>query len=323
MHTLPLSSYLPNVSTLAYGCMGLGGNWDRSAITDEHIKQGHAVIDCALDNGINLFDHADIYTLGKAEQVFGNILAARPSLRESLFLQSKCGIRFDDDKGPKRYDLSKDWIIYSVEQSLKRLHTDYLDILLLHRPDPLMQPDEIAEAFEALHSAGKAKHLGVSNMNSAQIQYLQRAIDAPIVANQIEISLHQRQWLEDGVMVGNPAGKDLNFSSGTLEYCQMHNVQVQSWGSLAQGLFTGKHVADESESVQQTAKYVAQLAAEYQTSPEAIVLAFLLRHPSKIQPVLGTTNLARIKACVAATSVNLTREHWYRLFETARGEALP
>lgn len=323
MKALPLDSYLPGVSTLSYGCMGLGGGWDNSPYTQAHIEQCHQVTDTAIDSGINFFDHADIYTLGNAEAVFGEVLKARPELRETLYLQTKCGIRFDDELGPKRYDFSAAWIEESVNGSLSRLNTDYIDVLLLHRPDPLMEPEEIAKVFDTLKSSGKVKHFGVSNMNAHQMQFLQAALDMPLVANQLEMSLESHDWLDDGICVNNRAGNQGNFAPGTLEYCQLNQVQIQSWSSLCRGIYSGRDISGETQSVKNTAQLVGELASQYGVSAEAILLAFLLRHPSQIQPVIGTTNLARIKACQQATQFTLSREHWYALYVSARGQEVP
>ena len=323
MKALPLAKHLPNVSRLAYGCMGLGGNWDDQPIDQGHVQQAHEVIDASLEAGINFFDHADIYTFGKAEQVFGKVFAQRPELREQIYLQSKCAIRFDDAAGPKRYDFSPEWIRQSVDGILARLGTDYLDVLLLHRPDPLMEPESVAEAFNVLQASGKVRHVGVSNMQAHQMAHLQHFLDQPLVANQIEISLQRHDWLDEGVTAGHPTSTGVGFSSGTLEYCQLNQVQIQSWGSLCQGLYSGRDVSQADAATQATAALVAELAAQYQVSNEAIVLAFLTRHPAAIQPVIGTTNVARIQACAAASELVLSREHWYALYVTARGAELP
>jgi predicted oxidoreductase len=323
MHDIPLAKYLPNVSKLVFGCMGLGGKWNKDAITSEHRKQAHQCIDNALEGGINFFDHADIYTLGKAEQVFGNVLSERPELREKIYIQSKCGIRFADQQGPKRYDLSAKWIEQSVEGSLKRLNTDYLDVLMLHRPDPLMEVDEIAKIFSCLKESGKVRHFGVSNMQQHQINFLQYALDMPIVVNQIEASLQKHQFVDEGVYAGNTDGKDINFTPGSMEYCRSFDMQIQSWGSLCQGLYTGNDLSKASQADINTSMLVKKLAELYQTSAEAIVLAWLLRHPAAIQPIIGTSNAQRIKASCDAVNVTLTREHWYALYVSAKGYELP
>ncbi|AWB69116.1 aldo/keto reductase [Saccharobesus litoralis] len=302
------------------GCMGLGGGWDNNPIATAQIQQAHTVIDTCLEQGINLFDHADIYTLGKAEQVFGQVLAERGDLRQQIFIQSKCGIRIGNDDIVGQYDFSKNYILQQADSILARLNTDYIDCLLLHRPDCLMDIDEVAQALTELKNSGKVRFFGVSNMDRYQMEWLQSALDFPLVANQLELSLSKLDWLNQGVEVNVNTSP---FASGTLQYCQQHKVQIQAWGCLSQGLFTGRDISQQSLSVQNTALYVAQLATLYQASKEAIVLAWLMRHPAGIQPVIGTTNPSRIAACVEATQIELSREEWYKLYVMARGQALP
>ena len=323
MLTTPLAHYLPNVSTLVFGCTRFGSGWNKDPITSTHLKQTHECIDNAIEGGINFFDHADIYTFGKAEQVFGQALSERPELREHIYIQSKCGIKFADDKGPKRYDFSADWIEQSVENSLKRLNTQYLDVLMLHRPDPLMEIDEVARVFSCLKESGKVKHFAVSNMQQHQMNFLQHALDMPIVANQIEASLQKQQFIDEGWYAGNSDGKDINFTPGNIEYCRSFDIQIQSWGSLCQGLYTGGDLSNASQADINTSILVNKLAAIYGTSAEAIVLAWLLRHPASIQPIIGTTNAKRIKASCEAINVHLSREHWYALYESAKGCEVP
>lgn len=323
MKKIPINQYIPQASQLVFGCMGLGGNWSEDPVSKQDISHANSAIDAALEAGINFFDHADIYTLGKAEQVFGDVLKQRPELRNEITLQSKCGIKFADKNAPQRYDFSKEWIINSVEGSLSRLGIEQLDILELHRPDPLMDTDEVAEAFSELKTSGKVKFFGTSNMSGAQLGYLQSCLPEPLVSNQLELSLLAHSFVDEGIFAVHQPGQDVNFASGTIEYCRQHNVQLQSWGSLAQGLFSGVDVSQEPEHIQQTANMVSGLANQYQVSREAIVLAWLMRHPAKIQPVIGTTNIDRIKACAQADKVKLTRDEWYSLYVLARGVTLP
>jgi len=318
-----LEQHLKNNSPIVFGCMGLGGTWDNSPIVADEVTQAHHVIDTAIDSGITLFDHADIYTKGKAEQVFGKVLAQRPELRDKIAIQSKCSIRFQDELGPKRYDSSPTWIIESVENSLKRLNIEQLDILMLHRPDPLMEPELISQAFDTLQSSGKVKHFGVSNMQIQQMTFLQQYLSHPLVVNQVELSLKHLAWIEEGVTSGNSGEPAVNYGAGTLEYCRVNNVQLQSWGSLCQGQFSGRDISNEAIHIYHTAQLVEKLAAEYQTTKEGIILAWLMRHPANIQPIIGTTNLERIKACVQAEKVTLSNGHWYELWVTARGHELP
>lgn len=316
-----MNEHFPHASRLIYGCMGLGGGWNNSPVTEADITQTRSVIDTVLDLNINVFDHADIYTFGKAEIAFGEALKAAPSLRDNMIIQSKCAIRFDDDLGPKRYDFSANHIHNSVEGILTRLGIEQLDTLLLHRPDPLMELEEVAGTLQLLQQQGKIKHVGVSNMHGHQINYLQSALSTPIVANQLEMSLGFRDWLEDGITTNSAANRNTGYAPGTLEYCMLNNVQLQAWGSLAQGKYTGAKTENSEERA--TADLVAQLASEYQTTAEAIVLSWLMRHPANIAPVLGSTNIERIKASQKAVDVHLSREHWYKLFEVARGQEMP
>lgn len=323
--TLPINKSGLPASQLIYGCMGLGGGWTREPIQPEHITQAHEVVELVLENGINMFDHADIYAFGKAEIVFGQVLKEKPVLRENMVIQSKLGIRFpDEEKGiPARYDFSNSYILDSVDGILSRLNIDYLDVLLLHRPDALMDAREVGEAFHQLKATGKVRYFGVSNMSAGQIRLLQSHCNEKLVVNQLEMSLDKIGWLENGVHVNQVAARDNVFPEGTLEYCQLENIQLQAWGSLAKGLYTGRDVENESENVKNTALLVQKLAEEKQVSREAIVLAWLMKHPVAIQPVVGTTNLDRIKACVEAEKVSLSRDEWYTLYVSSRGIGLP
>lgn len=318
----PLSKTFARADALVFGCMGLGGEWDAPQITAEARRLAFQALDCAFEQNFNVFDHADIYTRGKAELIFGEYLALHPGLREQIWLQTKCGIRFKDAQSVGRYDFSAGYIRQQVELSLRQLQTDYLDMLLLHRPDPLMEIAEVAMVLQALQQEGKVRHFGVSNFGAPQLQLLQSALSQPLLVNQLEMSLANIAWLEHNVLTGMEQGAAHFFGYGTLEYCQQHHIQIQAWGSLAQGLFTGGKTP-QTPAQQHTAELVQQLAALYQCSPEAIVLGWLLRHPAGIQPVIGTTNPARIKACAEARQVNLSREHWYSLYVASRGAPLP
>lgn len=323
MNALPLQHYFSNTSALGLGCMGFGGDWSTEPYKQEHVAEMHTALDAALESGINFIDHADIYTMGKAESVFGEVLKQRPELRENLVIQSKCGIKFDDDLAPGRYDFSKGWITQSVEGILSRLNIEQLDILLLHRPDPLMELDEVAEVFSQLQEQGKVKQFGVSNMHAHQMAYLQSGLQQPLVANQMEMSLRNLDWLNESVTAGMSSGNQSHFSPGVLEYCRSNNVQMQAWGCLAQGMYSGRNLDGQPEHVIATANLVAILAEEFNVPREAIVLGWLMRHPANIQPIIGTTNSNRIRACAKATEVRLSREQWYQLYVTSRGERLP
>jgi predicted oxidoreductase len=325
MPAMPLAQRGLNTSRLILGCMPFGGGWNNEAITSEQLRQAEQAVDAALEIGIRMFDHADIYTRGKAEQAFGAILKSRPGLREQIVVQSKCGIRFGEGTAPQRFDFSREHILASVDASLRRLETDYLDVLLLHRPDPLVEPEEVAAAFGALKAAGKVRYFGVSNMSAAQIRFLQQALPDQIAVNQLELSLARLDWLDQTIHVNQQAGAGVNFSEGLLEYCRLERIQIQAWGPLAQGKFSGRDVEDAAENIRSTAALVKQMAGEKATTPEAIVLGWLMRHPARIQPVIGTTNPQRIRACRDAElqAEQMTRDDWYRLYVSARGKGMP
>ncbi len=325
MKIMPLAQRGISTSRLVLGCMPFGGSWNRDPLTKEDMLRAEKAVDAALSIGISMFDHADIYAMGKSEEAFGRILKGRPGLREQIVIQSKCGIRFGEGTVPGRYDFSREHILETVDGSLRRLGVDYLDVLLLHRPDPLMEPEEVAEAFGKLKSSGKVRYFGVSNMSAAQIRFLQQALPDRLVVNQLEMSLARLDWLDQGIHVNQKAGTTVNFSEGLMEYCQMENIQIQAWGPLAQGRFSGRPVENEPENIRNTAERVKQMAAEKETTPEAIVLGWLMKHPAMIQPVIGTTVAERIIACKDAErqAQLMTREEWYTLYVSARGKNMP
>ncbi|WP_334177874.1 aldo/keto reductase [Pseudoxanthomonas sp.] len=322
MKTCLLADGLPT-SRIAYGCMQLSRAWDATPVTAEERRHAQHLVETALGAGITLFDHADIYARGKSEQVFGDVLRASPSLRGRMVLQSKCGIRFADDPPgtPGRYDVSHAHIVASVEGSLSRLGVEHLDVVLLHRPDALMEPEEVARAFDDLQAAGKVRHFGVSNHTAGQIELLRRHVRQPLIVNQVEVSLLHPYLIDDGV-VANTTGHVYASAGGTLDYCRLHDIRVQAWSPLAGGkLATTSGFADPV--IRATSTLLRQLAEEKGVTPEAIQLAWLLRHPAGIQPIVGTTDPARLAACCAADDVVLTREEWYALFTAARGARVP
>lgn len=310
-------------SRLIYGCMGLGGGWNADPLRVEDLSHAQAAVEAALEIGIELFDHANIYTLGKAEQCFGALFKQRPSLRQQMRLQTKCGIRFGDADGPKRYDLSATHIVEAVHASLRRLNTDTIDILMLHRPDPLVEPDEINTAWRTLFDAGKVRQLAVSNMHAGQLRQLSAALETPLVANQLEMSLLKTDWLDADTCFNDDQGRAALVWADTLHHCKGSGVALQAWGSLGKGWYSGAAPQDAAPAVAVTAALVQQLAHEHGVAPESIVLAWLLKHPARIQPVIGTANPARIRACKDAERVQLTRGQWYALYQSARGRELP
>jgi predicted oxidoreductase len=305
--------------------MGLGGSWSDEPHAGEHVDEAAAAVGAALDAGITLFDHADIYRSGKSEAVFGEVLAATPGLRDRIRLQTKCGIRLNESGLQTHYDLSREAILERVNESLKRLRTDYVDILLLHRPDPLADPAEVAAAVRQLMAEGKVRQLGVSNMSGAQIEALQDRLETPVVANQLEMSLLKRAWLESQVLVNHAEHLDYSFPHGTLEYCVRNGITLQAYGSLARGLYTGAEPDSPTSAEAATAELVAQLAGEYGSSGESVLLGWLMKHPAGIAPVIGTVNPGRILACADAARVaeTMSRADWYKLWVTARGSNIP
>ncbi len=291
------------VPAVAVGCMRISGMSE---------KEAAAFVDTALENGANFFDHADIYGGGKSEEVFGK--AVTPSMRENIIIQTKCGIR------QGMFDFSYEHIVNSVEGSLKRLGTDYIDVLLLHRPDALMEPDEVAAAFSHLKETGKVRHFGVSNQNSYQMQLLQNSLDMPLCANQLQFSIMHAPMIQSGINVNMYNDSAVNRDGGILDFCRLNNITIQSWSPMQFGFFKGCFV--DNEKFPELNAVLAKLAEKYGVSKTAVSIAWILRHPAKMQPVTGTTNLERLKDSFRATEFSLTREEWYEIYRAA-GNILP
>ncbi len=303
--------------------MGLGGDWNTNSLTATDILTAERAIEAALESEITIFDHADIYKLGKAETVFGKILHNKPSLRDKITVQSKAGICYH--KGIKKsniYDLSKAYLLQQVDAILRRLHTDYLDVFLLHRADPLLNPEEIGDTFSVLKKAGKVKRFGVSNMSLHQIKLIQKYCDEPLVANQIQLSLRHSLVLDSGVLVNRVNKTDFNGVEGLLEYAQIHDLAIQAYSSLDGGKFIRK-LSSTSDEDNETIHLVSLLAEKYNTTGASILLAWLLKIPGTIQPIIGTTNTERIRACKDAVKIELSRLDWYNLWVMARGQKIP
>lgn len=323
-----------NVSRIIYGCMGLGGSWDDQPLAEPARQKALTAIRSALDMGINFFDHADIYCRGKSEETFATLWQESPHLRQQVILQSKCGIRFGDDPypgAPGRYDFSYEHIVSSVEGSLKRLNTDFLDLLLLHRPDPLVEPEEVARAFDDLFTSGKVRFFGVSNHNVAQMELLRHSLNQALVVNQVEFSLLHNQLVEEGVVFNQVTAPVTTLSAGTLEYCRLNQISIQAWSPLAGGAisgtgrpgsYAGAH-ASRPDILRAVQKKVAQLSKEKHCSAEEIAIAWILRHPARISPVIGSTNPERIQLASRACDLQLSREEWYALFIAGRGANMP
>lgn len=324
-----MKSYqLPNtdltVSRMAYGTWHLGGSWDTSPANDEIKNRAVELINTVVEAGINHIDLADIYTRGKSDAMVGHALAQSPGLRDQLVLQGKCGIVVGDTPNPGdpgRYDFSYEHLVSAVEGTLSRLGTDRLDLLAFHRPDPLMEPEEVARAVEHLHSSGKVRYFGVSNHSWAQIALLQKHLNQPLVVNQLELNLLHHYLISDGILVNNADVPHASAAS-TLDYCRLHDITIQAWSPVAGGrLFTAGDDAPANERA--VAAEITAIAQAHDTTPEAIAFAWLLRHPAPIQPIIGTLNPARIAPSVLADDVELSRIEWYRLLAAARGAGVP
>ena len=283
-------------------------------IADMDEATADAYMKTALDLGINFYDHADIYGGGKSEQVLGRILAKEPSLRERIVIQSKCGIR------QGFFDFSKEYILQSVDGILDRLQTDHIDSLLLHRPDALMEPQEVAEAFDELYKAGKVRNFGVSNMNPSQMELLKTKVTYPLVADQVQMSIAHTPMLDAGLNVNMTDDPAINRDGGVLEYCRMHDMVIQTWSPLQVGYFTGTFLGNEK--FEELNDKLAELAEKYGVEKDTIAYAWLLRYPGNMQVITGTTSPKHLQSAAAAAKVDLTREEWYALYRAA-GNRLP
>ena len=299
-----LGGQLP-VSAIAMGCMRL---------TDAK-ETPERVIETALELGIDFFDHADIYGGGRCEALFGDWLKAHPSMRDRITIQTKCGIR----KGC--YDFSKKHILEAVEGSLKRLQTDYVDVLLLHRPDTLMEPEEVAAAFDELEQSGKVRYFGVSNHNPLQIELLKTAVKQPIVADQLQFSLPECGLITSGLNVNMKNDESVMHDGSALEYLRLKGITLQAWSPFQGGFFRGPFVGDREKYPELNEK-LDETAEKYGVSPIAIAAAWILRHPAGIQLISGSVSPERMRLIAAGADVELTREDWYALY-LAAGFRLP
>jgi predicted oxidoreductase len=309
MKTLTLPNMKLPSSNIIAGLMRI------SSLSDDEIR---ALVGAARDVGINFFDHADVYGDGPhgCERRFGDAITFTPTEREAVVVQSKVGIR------PGSFDFSAEHILKSVDESLAALRLDYLDILLLHRPDALVEPDEVADAFEQLHSAGKVANFGVSNHTPGQIELLKRSVKQPLIANQVQLSITHAPLIAAGV-AANMAGLDqsIDRDNGLLDYCRLNDITLQAWSPFQKGFFDGVFLGDR-ENYAELNDVIDELAAAYEVPTAAIAVAWITRHPANIQVVLGTTNVDHLRDAAAGSDVPLTREEWYRLF-TAAGYILP
>jgi len=293
------------VSRLGYGCMRIAGDGSR-----DDRKKGKRAVRAAIDSGYTLFDHADIYGGGACEALFGEVLKETPSLRDSVVIVSKCGIRQAGDPqpgDPKRYDFRASYIAASLEGSLERLGTDHVDLYVLHRPDYLMDPEEVAGALSALVASGKVRHVGVSNFSPSQVELLAAALPMPLLVNQVEINIHN---------IGA-------FTDGTLDQCLRLGMTPQAWCPVAGVAYPAWGNTFSADDETRIRAELDRQAADYGVDDWQVVLAWLLAHPAGICPIIGSTTPARIAAAVRALEVDYRREDWYRLLEARNRQAVP
>lgn len=292
------------ISRLAQGCMRI------AALTDSQVDK---LISSCIDSGINFFDHADIYSDGLCEEKFGNYLRNHPHLRDKITIQTKCGIVIG-----KKYDFTTKHLLECVEGSLKRLHAEQLDVLLLHRPDALCQPEEVASVFDKLQKDGKVRYFGVSNHNSYQIELLQKYCNQRLIFNQMQFGPAHTAMIDEGLNVNTCSSAATVRDGMVLDYCRLKDITIQPWspfGTPSGTLIGNANYVPLNEQLE-------KLAAKYGLTPSAVVIAWILRHPSKMQPIVGTTSPERILSMAKATDVCLSHDEWYDVYRSA-GNTLP
>lgn len=294
-----------DASEISLGCMRISQMTNPDIVT---------LIHTALDAGINFFDHADIYGGGQSEAKFAEALGMTPQLRDRMILQSKCGIR------QGMFDFSKDHILAAVDGSLKRLQTDYLDVLLLHRPDALVEPEEVAEAFTILQDSGKVKYFGVSNQNPMQIELLKKFVRQPLIINQLQFSITNTGMIDAGINVNMEIDPSIDRDGSILDYCRLHDITIQPWSPFQYGFFEGVFL--DNPKFPELNQKIDELAAAYGVTNTAIAIAWILRHPAHMQPIIGTTNAQRVQDICRASDITLSRQEWYEIYRAA-GNKLP
>jgi predicted oxidoreductase len=294
-----------SASEISLGCM---------RITELSKTEAAKFINTALEEGIDFFDHADIYGSGKSEEVFAQAVDMNASVREKFILQTKCGIR------QGYFDFSKEHILEAVDGSLKRLQTDYVDVLLLHRPDTLVEPEEVAEAFTILHSSGKVKHFGVSNQNPMQIELLSKYINQKLIINQLQLSITNTGMIDSGINVNMKIDRSIDRDGSILDYCRLKNITIQAWSPFQFGFFEGVFL--NNDKFPELNKKIDEIAETKGVPNTAIATAWILRHPAKIQPIVGTTSADRLKDICKASKIELSRQEWYEIYRAA-GNKLP
>jgi predicted oxidoreductase len=294
-----------NASEISLGCMRI------SKMTNQEIS---TLIHTAMEEGINFFDHADVYGGGKCEEKFSEALGMNASLREKMILQTKVGIRQGS------FDFSREHILNAVDGCLKRLQTDHLDVVLLHRPDALVEPEEVAEAFTILETSGKVKYFGVSNQNPMQIELLTKFVKQKIHFNQLQLSITNTGMIDAGINVNMQIDHSINRDGGILDYCRLKEIIIQPWSPFQYGFFEGAFL--DNPKFPELNKTINAIAADKGVTNTAIAIAWLLRHPAHMQPILGTTSPQRVEDSCQASGITLSREEWYRIY-LAAGNKLP
>lgn len=286
-------------------------------IEDKSVKEVEELVETALSVGINAFDLADIYGIGRCEELLGLVLKNRPDLREKMWIQSKCGIRIEEFT---YFDFSKDYIIKSVDGILQRLKIDHLDSLLLHRPDALMESDQVAEAFDLLYKQGKVQNFGVSNQNPMMMELLKKDVKQPLAVNQLQLSAAFTPGFESGFHVNMEDSQAAMRDGSIFEYCKLHDVVIQAWSVLQFGYFKGNFVGNEK--FQALNQVLDRLATKYGVTSSTIAISWILRYPAKMQAVVGTTNPKHLREVSQAANFSLTRKEWYEIY-LAAGNNLP
>ena len=306
MKTMKLGKSDVDVPVIAVGCMRMA---------DKTVDEAKALLDTAMNAGLNFFDHADIYGAGQCEELFGMALKQTSLKREDIFIQSKCGI-----VSGLRYDFSKEHILSSVDGSLKRLGVEYLDALLLHRPDALAEPEEVAEAFDTLEKAGKVRYFGVSNHKPMQIELLKKCVKQPIVANQMQLSPAHSSMISNGMEVNMLTTGAVDRDGSVLDYCRVNDITIQAWSPFQYGMIAGAFFNNNDFAKLNTK--LAQVGEKYGVSATTMAVAWLLRHPANVQVLAGTMSTSRFEEICRACDIKLERQDWYDIFVSA-GNILP
>lgn len=308
MRTIQIKNGPQNAVRMILGCMRM---------PDLSVQKAATMLQTAVDLGINFFDNATCYTQGVAETRFGEALKASGLSREELLIQTKCGLCFERNE----FDWTKENILESVDDSLRRMQLDYLDILLLHRPDLLYDPEEVAEAFDLLSESGKVRHFGVSNVPPMMLEVLRKTVRQPLIINQLQLSLEQSQLIDQSLYINNlSTDRSIDRDNGLLDYCRLHDITIQAWSPLQYGMIGGCFL-DHPDYPELNAA-LAKLADRYHVTKAAIALAWILRHPANMQVIVGTMNPEHLKESAEAIDIRLTHQEWYELY-LASGKILP